>query len=838
MRRTKAFVGLAVTLLALSTPSVATVNAIVVGQQFQITITGTDTANVDVNGSTIEVRDSTNAIVNTAPSGSILSISVNGSLGQTESVTFSGTLSLPNGVTVNGVETLSYLAAYDVGSSPFTAIVSKNISLQGSITSTSGPITLAANTQSPPTAGLFDGIMQSSGTISSSTGAIQLQGVGGTNGGDGVTIASQIQSTGSGAGAATITITGSSASPINAVGVVLFPIVPAGSTISSIDGAISINGTGVSSAPVGVQLMGSVFSPQVLATGSATIAITGTGLGNGAMGVELFGNTTVQATNASIQISGNATGGTGGTGIISAGNVVTTGSGSISLIADVLSLVSGAINASANSLTLQAYTTGANLNLGSYLTTPEWSQITAGTLVAGSLSSTGGIAVGGGFTSPAPTVSLVNAGPFVGGPVSGATSLGVTDASAAGHSWTISGVQVQQDSNGFILCSSCTSVAVTGGSGSDSFNVTPGPAVAISVDGGAPTPPTVPGDTLAISTTGLTSPTLTSTGTAGGFQGSATFGNAGTVAFSHIETLAPGPATYLSVTAPANATAGNAFNFVVTAFDVFNNIATGYGGTVHFTSSDATSVLPANSTLTNGVGTFSATLKTLGSQTITAADSVNAAITGTSNAIAVSAAAATHFSVSAPATATAGSAFNITVTALDQFNNTATGYVGTVHFTSSDGAAVLPANSTLTNGVGTFSSTLTTTGNQTITVTDSAASSITGTSNTTAVSAVAATHFTVSDPGTATAGSAFNFTVTALDQFNNTATGYIGTVHFTSSDGASMLPANSTLTNGVGTFSATLKTAGSQTITATDSVNAAITGTSNTTAVSAGAGTH
>src|SRR5262249_56995078 len=56
-------------------------------------------------------------------------------------------------------------------------------------------------------------------------------------------------------------------------------------------------------------------------------------------------------------------------------------------------------------------------------------------------------------------------------------------------------------------------------------------------------------------------------------------------------------------------------------------------------------------------------------------------------------AAATHFSVSAPATATAGAPFTVTVTALDQFNNVAPGYTGTVHFTKSDtgaGPAVPP----------------------------------------------------------------------------------------------------------------------------------------------------
>ncbi|HEX3459434.1 MAG TPA: putative Ig domain-containing protein, partial [Acidimicrobiales bacterium] len=146
---------------------------------------------------------------------------------------------------------------------------------------------------------------------------------------------------------------------------------------------------------------------------------------------------------------------------------------------------------------------------------------------------------------------------------------------------------------------------------------------------------------------------------------------------------------------------------------------------------------------------------------------------------------ATHFTVSAPASATAGVAFNYTVTALDAFNSTATGYTGTAHFTSSDGAAVLPADYTFVagdNGVHTFSATLKTAGNQTITATDTATPSITGISNTVAVSGGTATHFTVSAPASATAGVAFNYTVTALDAFGNTDTGYTGAVHFTSSD--------------------------------------------------------
>jgi hypothetical protein len=286
--------------------------------------------------------------------------------------------------------------------------------------------------------------------------------------------------------------------------------------------------------------------------------------------------------------------------------------------------------------------------------------------------------------------------------------------------------------------------------------------------------------------------------------------------------VAAAAATRFSVSAPATATAGVGFSFTVTAFDAFNNVATGYGGTVKFSTSDGQGTVPAASTLTSGVGTFSATLKTAGNQTLTATDTGNANITGSAT-VKVNAAAATHFSVSAPATATAGSAFSFTVTALDQFNNTATGYSGTVKFGSSDGIATLPANSTLSNGVGTFSATLKTAGNQTLTATDTGNANITG-SATVKVNAAAATHFSVSAPASATAGVAFSFTVTALDQFNNTATTYGGYVAFSSSDSQAVLPGVTFMANGVGTYSATLKTAGNQSLTASDNTNTNITG--------------
>src|SRR6185295_1978511 len=87
-------------------------------------------------------------------------------------------------------------------------------------------------------------------------------------------------------------------------------------------------------------------------------------------------------------------------------------------------------------------------------------------------------------------------------------------------------------------------------------------------------------------------------------------------------------------------------------------------------------------------------------------------------------------------------------------------------------------------------------------------------------------HFVFSAPGSALAGTSITLTVTAQDAANNPFAGYTGTITFSSTDSQAILPANATLTNGVGTFSVTLKTAGSKTVTVADTVTSTISGTS------------
>jgi hypothetical protein len=312
----------------------------------------------------------------------------------------------------------------------------------------------------------------------------------------------------------------------------------------------------------------------------------------------------------------------------------------------------------------------------------------------------------------------------------------------------------------------------------------------------------------------------------------------GTIIGTVTITVRAAGATRVALATTATPTAGQAFPFTVTALDQFGNTDTAYGGRLRFTSSDTSAavVLPPDSTLTDGQGTFSATLTKGGSQTITATDTVNASITGTLT-VTVTGPVVESLHLAAPATATAGQAFTVTVTARDGRGEPVTQYEGTVHFASSDTSAgvVLPPDSTLTNGQGTFSVTLVEAGNQTLTVSD-AANSL-STTAAVIVEAASAARFTLATPSSTatmaspsattpspTAGAPFSFSVTALDVFGNIATAYAGKVHFTSSDTSTgvVLPADSTLTIGQGAFSATLIKAGSQTITATDSLNATI----------------
>ncbi len=298
----------------------------------------------------------------------------------------------------------------------------------------------------------------------------------------------------------------------------------------------------------------------------------------------------------------------------------------------------------------------------------------------------------------------------------------------------------------------------------------------------------------------------------------------GQTATSTKVTVSPAAASALRLGGfPISLTAGDSGTATVTAYDAYGNVATGYAGTVHFTSSDGQAVLPADATLTNGTGSFSAVLETAGTQSLTVADTANAALTSSEGGIAVSPAAASVLLVSGfPSSATAGDVDTFTVTAYDPYGNVATGYSGTVQFTSSDGQAALPADTALTAGTGTFTATLKTAGPQSLTATDTANAALSGTEGGIRVSPAAAAVLVLSAPATATAGAPATVTVTAYDAYGNVATGYLGTVSFSSSDASAGLPADYTFAAadaGTQSFSVTFATPGTQTLTVSDAAD-------------------
>jgi hypothetical protein len=303
--------------------------------------------------------------------------------------------------------------------------------------------------------------------------------------------------------------------------------------------------------------------------------------------------------------------------------------------------------------------------------------------------------------------------------------------------------------------------------------------------------------------------------------------------------------SFVAVGFPSTTTAGSVGSFAITTKDPYGNVATGYTGTVHFSSTDPQARLPADYTFVptdNGYHNFSIALDTAGVQAITVIDTANASLSVTKNGITVNAAAASSLAVTGfPTPTTLGSVSSFTVTALDPYGNAANGYTATVHFSSSDASASLPRDYTFTAadaGVHTFSAAMNTVGLQSLTATDSATTSVTGSESSIYVVSGASSLNVTGFPDTATAGSVCSVTVTALDAAGNLLPGYLGTVHFSSRDPQAVLPADYSFTaadQGVHTFSVALLSAGTQSLTASESLTPAITGSQSGILVTAAA---
>ncbi|HUR55347.1 MAG TPA: FG-GAP-like repeat-containing protein [Gemmataceae bacterium] len=183
----------------------------------------------------------------------------------------------------------------------------------------------------------------------------------------------------------------------------------------------------------------------------------------------------------------------------------------------------------------------------------------------------------------------------------------------------------------------------------------------------------------------------------------------------------------------ASATAGQTQTFTVTVRDNAGGVLTGYAGTMHFTSSDPQAALPGDYQFTPadaGVHIFTVTFKTAGWQWVTAADTTAPNLSGSQGTSVTAAAASALRLADFPPSVSSGEYGSFSVSAVDAYGNAATTYTGTVHFASSDGAAVLPGDYTFTewdSGTAYFAAGLTTVGTQSLTATDTVAPGLTAT---------------------------------------------------------------------------------------------------------------
>ena len=247
-----------------------------------------------------------------------------------------------------------------------------------------------------------------------------------------------------------------------------------------------------------------------------------------------------------------------------------------------------------------------------------------------------------------------------------------------------------------------------------------------------------------------------------------------------------------------NAAAGTLNTVNVQAVDAYGNPVTTYSGTVHWSSSDALAVLPADTTFRstdNGNKTLPLTLYTSGNQNVTAVDNASGSVRGTQNNIVVGAI-RSRLQVRTPASVVAGQGFNVIIAATDAYGNIDPNYTGTVTLTSSDPRAALPTTVTFGStdvGQKTLAGVLlrAATSNAVINAND-ITNALTGSRSGIVVQAAPVASFNIASPSSIGAGAAFSATVTAVDNSNNGVPSYTGTVSLTSNDPNAAFPTSVT----------------------------------------------
>lgn len=323
----------------------------------------------------------------------------------------------------------------------------------------------------------------------------------------------------------------------------------------------------------------------------------------------------------------------------------------------------------------------------------------------------------------------------------------------------------------------------------------------------------------------------------------------------------PVAATQLALLLPSTVPSGVPIMVQAMAESASGNPVPSYAGTAALTSSDsgATSggtALPANITFVNGKAMFLVTFATSGTQSLTLTDSADS-IGGTASTSVMAVPSPTPIPIpTAPTqlvlllpstTVPSGAQVMVQAMAEDASGNPVPSFSGPATLTSSDsgatsGGAALPVNVTFTNGHATFPVTFATLGSQTLTLTNTA-DSLTGSLAVTVAAAptpiptplpppITQEQFVLLLPPTVPRGVAVTVHALLVGASAQSSWSYSGTAVLTSSDsnatsGGVALPVNVSFVHGQASFSVTFGTAGTQSLTLTDSADS-LTGIAST----------
>lgn len=352
--------------------------ALLTGDSGNISYTGKTSINVSPGAGSNVIN------VGGFTSAAFPSLSISGGSGD-DTINFNGDLTFASGRGLSsnlgsaGVDSISLAAGANLiatGTGTISLKCSRNISLGAgaSLETLNGDLTVEANQQTTATTGSFNGVaLSGTGTLirANGSGAVTVKGRGGNDAGGyqlGIDVENGAKIIGGTSAALNVVGTGGASSGIVNRGVT---VLGANSAITSLGAPVAVTGTaGASGGDYGIGVS-VLFAGEISAGGTSSLTVTGTGAGvsgGNNQGLEIGSTGTILKSGGNLSLLGKA-GSTGGYGLLAVSDAslsLPTGTGTLSITTESLSLDSSCTVTTTNPGSSVAFfsSVGTNLDLG------------------------------------------------------------------------------------------------------------------------------------------------------------------------------------------------------------------------------------------------------------------------------------------------------------------------------------------------------------------------------------------------------------------------------------------------------------------------------------------